>query len=239
LALAPAPSSAHDNTGSSGSALEDSIEYYSLHYGLKNVFDKLVDNHGNGYEPLYGVRNFRMVLNGVAYRGGANNAYNRNGIRNNSNPLPNEGLQNLCEEGFSEAVYLYPTRYSTAPKSISCRTRQGGDNTLTYLQESPLSSESATKRILQLLHRHLTDPQAAKPVYMHCWNGWHASGFISAVSLRQFCGISAEDAVDYWNKNTDGANKGSSYDKIRARIRAFKPYADLTVSDAVKARICL
>lgn len=62
--------------------------------------DKLVDNTGEGYDALYGTRNVRAVLNGVYYRGGANNYYNKHLKRKNSNPLPDEGLLHLCEEGF-------------------------------------------------------------------------------------------------------------------------------------------
>lgn len=216
---------------------DEAIEAYRNRYGLTNVYDKRVDNHGNGFEPLYGTRNFRAVLNGVVYRGGANNAYNRNGKRNNSNPLPNEGLQNLCEEGFNSAVYLYSTRYSSAPKAVRCTSRLGGENNLQYLQESPLNSESAALRILSLVYTKLTSATDHTPVYLHCWNGWHASGYVSALILRQFCGYSAEQAVAYWNRNTDG-NDGSSYDSIRKRIRAFKPGTNMQIDAALQAQVC-
>lgn len=218
-------------------AKEDTIEAYVNRYGLTNIFDKRVDNRGNGFEPLYGTRNFRVVLNGVVYRGGANNAYHRDGKRNNSNPLPNDGLQNLCEEGFNTSVYLYSTRYSSAPKTVHCTSRLGGENTLQYLQESPLSSESAALRILALVHTKLTSATDHTPVYLHCWNGWHSSGYISALILRQFCGYSAEQAVDYWNRNTDG-NNGSSYDSIRKRIRAFRPGSNMQIDAALQAQVC-
>jgi hypothetical protein len=219
--------------------LEDSLQYYQLRYGLRNVFDKRVDNQGNGYEALYGVRNFRTVLSGVVYRGGANNAFNRNGVRHNSNPLPNEGLQNLCEEGFDQAVYLYPTRYNSAPKSVSCRkTKDGSTNTLRYSQISPLAGDTASKSILKLVNDRLNSG-VSNPLYVHCWNGWHASGYISTLILRQFCGVSAEDGVAYWNKNTDGVNKGASYDKIRAKIRAFQPYPEFSISKSLQSQLCI
>src|SRR5688572_20250145 len=55
-------------------------------YGLPSATRKLVDNRGNGYENLYGTRNFRSVLANRLYRGGANNSYNRYGSRSNTNP---------------------------------------------------------------------------------------------------------------------------------------------------------
>ena len=68
---------------------------------------KVTDNWGNQFEDLYGTRNMRPVLHGVAYRGGANNYYHKRNKRKNQNPLPSDGLLNLCQEGFSGAVYLY------------------------------------------------------------------------------------------------------------------------------------
>ena len=220
------------------SSINDTVDYYQTHYGLRNVYDKRVDDHGNGYEPLYGVRNFRVVLNGLVYRGGANNAFNRHGVRNNSNPLPPEGLKNLCEEGFSESVYLYPTRYSTDPSSLNCQSRRGESNTLKYAQLSPLASDAAAKSILKIVNDHLNNPMTHGPLYLHCWNGWHASGYISALILRQFCGMSAEDSVAYWNRNTDGVNKGPSYERIRTKLRKFVPYADMSLPAELKAKVC-
>ena len=84
---------------------------YRARYRLADATQKLVDNKGNGYENLYGVRNFRAVLGGIYYRGGANNAYHRTNKRGNENPLPSDGLQNLTESllaarVLSPGVYL-------------------------------------------------------------------------------------------------------------------------------------
>ena len=207
-------------------------------YPLKTASEKLVDNQGNGFEKLYGVRNFRAVLNGVYYRGGANNVYNKHGKRKNSNPLPAAGLENLCEEGFSQAVYLYSTNFSGAPKSVRCRDFQGNENVLTYSQISPLSYRREDQReLLTLIHDRIRDPRRG-PIYDHCWNGWHASGFVAAITLRQFCGFTKEQAVAYWNLNTDGNNKSPGYNKVRNQISAFQPFADLDISEAERAAIC-
>ena len=205
-------------------------------YALPDVYTKLVDNYGNGYEELYGTRNFRAILKGVAYRGGANNAYNRNGKRNNSNPLPNEGLDNLCREGFKHSVYLYPTNYATAPKVTNCTDKTSASNTLNYLNETPYS-DTDVRAMLELVHASIMDSSRG-PIYFHCWNGWHASGLISAMILKQFCGYNDDEAVAYWDKNTDGNNKGSGYDGIRQRIRKFVPHVDLQISKSQRAEIC-
>lgn len=212
-------------------------EEYRQRYGLRSAAQKLVDNRGNGFENLYGTRNFRAVLNGVFYRGGANNAYHRTSKRNNSNPLPNDGLENLCQEGFTTAIYLYSTNYASAPHTVNCRMNDGSPNQLTYKQVSILSaSNSEIRSVLELILEHVRVP-ARGPVYAHCWNGWHASGITAAYALRQFCGFSGEQAVRYWNENTDG-NNGSSYEGVRSKIRAFRPFPGLELTAAERTVLC-
>jgi hypothetical protein len=210
---------------------------YRARYARPDAKSKLVDNHGNGFEPLYGTRNVRAVLSGIYYRGGANNAYNRSHKRANQNPLPNEGLQNLCEEGFSTALYLYSTHFSTAPHTVNCKMNDGSSNQLVYKQVSILSaSNTQIHDVLALILSSLRDPNKG-PIYAHCWNGWHASGMTAAFTLKQFCGFSAAQAVAYWNVNTDG-NDGSAYNGIRNKIKAFVPFPDLSLTAEEKAAVC-
>lgn len=209
------------------------FDYYKQHFALKDIYSKLVDNAGNGYENLYGVRNFRAVLHGVYYRGGANNAYNKYGKRNNQNPLPNLGLNNLCAENFGIAIYYYPTNYKNAPHVIDCKAGTE-NNTLNYLNYPALNSKNH-ELILELIYKR-TQGLISGPIYGHCWNGWHASGLMAALSLRQFCDFSEEAAISYWVKNTDGNSKG--YDKIKAMIRNFKPLSKFKISTETKQVIC-
>ena len=71
------------------------IEVYKSRYGVECVQDKITDNKGEGFDALYGTRNFRVVLHGVAYRGGGNNYYHNTNKRGNKNPLPLDGLNAL------------------------------------------------------------------------------------------------------------------------------------------------
>ena len=213
----------------------DSIDTYRERYDLKDVFQKRVDDRGEGFEPLYGTRNFRRVLDGVMYRGGANNKHHRDHRRNNVNPLPDDGLQNLCEEGFDEAVYLYSTRFESAPESVDCHDFNGHRNHLDYRSISPFESHGAAE-LLRLIHRHLAAVGSGRPVYFHCWNGWHASGFISALALRQFCNFSAGEAVTYWRANTDGHDRGR--ESLLAKIRSFQPDPTLRISPSLRHRVC-
>ena len=205
-------------------------------YGLDDLFEKATDNHGSGLEELYGTRNFRMIPRGVAYRGGANNKWLADGPRDNTNPLPDAGLTNLCEEGFSESYYLYTTNYDDAPKQVSCTSPVAGGRTLTYLQRSA-SNEDQSYDMLHSVYESIRDRDRG-PVYLHCWNGWHASGLIAAKILRQFCGLSAEEAVRYWELNTDGHNTAPRYEGIRRRIREFEPYPEFAITGDEAAMVC-
>ena len=44
------------------SVLLEKINEYKLRYKVNCVQDKITDNQGNGFEELYGTRNFRVVL---------------------------------------------------------------------------------------------------------------------------------------------------------------------------------
>ena len=76
------------------------------------------------------------------------------------------------------------------------------------------------------------------PVYLHCWNGWHASGYISALILKQFCGMSDIEATAYWDLGTDGANTSPRYNSIRENIKNFQPYQEFMLTSESGERIC-
>ena len=216
------------------------IDDESTHGGfkVKTALEKIVDNQGNGFERLYGTRNVRAVLKGFTYRSGANNYFHRAEKRPNKNPMPNDGLENLCKEGFTRVVYLYKENFNSAPKEVKCRTRDGRKNRLEYLQINGLTrNEVETKKLLGLIREHLMDSKKGRFI-AHCWNGWHASGFVAAVTLRQFCGFSGEEAVSYWDTATDGNNQEPAFERIRQRIRDFKPSAELEIPRGLRAKAC-
>lgn len=215
---------------------DSNIQEYKDRYALKDAFHKLIDNKGEGYAPLYGIRNFRTVLSGVMYRGGANNYYHKIDPRPNSNPLPEDGLENLCKQGFDLAVYLYSTNFESASKSKTCKTVTGQMNTLRYVQISAFEKGNP-EIILKYIYDSLVN-QYDGPIYTHCWNGWHASGLVSALALRQFCGVSSQKAVAYWDKATDGINTDSNYEKVRKLVRDFKPSADLMLTEDLQKKVC-
>jgi rhodanese-related sulfurtransferase len=233
-------------------SLGESIAKYKQRYPLVDPLQKLIGPHGkvpdgiSGVDKdklaseLKGVRNFRVVLGGLMYRGGKIHPLDGkknpdDGKKDNHYPLPDYGLKNLCEQGFGEAVYLYASRMSEKQIEKSCISG-GASNVLTYRKLPPLNSEANATEILKIMHRRLTGADN-RPVYVHCWNGWHASGYISALALRQFCGVSLEQAIAYWDLNTDHVC-GSSYEHVREKIRAFKMKPELEVGEEIKGLIC-
>jgi hypothetical protein len=206
-------------------------------YALTGAKQTLTGDHGAGYDDLYGTRNVRAVLDGVFYRGGANNQYHRTDKRHNKNPLPTDGLENLCRQGFGAAIYLYPTRYDTAAKETTCQTVDGGEGHLAYEQISTQHGKKADLRaVFAMIMLHIAEPQRGA-IYAHCWNGWHASGYLGAVALRQFCGFTGAEAVRYWNQTAKGASN-ADHDSTKDRITKFKPFPEYVLTDEQRAAMC-
>tara|TARA_B110000285_G_scaffold25376_1_gene24376 strand:+ start:252 stop:1964 length:1713 start_codon:yes stop_codon:yes gene_type:complete len=211
-------------------------DYYVNRYKEPDLMYKVIDNFGNGFDSLYGTRNMRTILHGVAYRGGANNYYHKTNKRKNNNPLPDDGIANLCQEGFSHSIYLYKNNWDTAPEYETCDCVNQTQNDMEYSQYD-YYDKAHIKEMLELIYVSATDPNTG-PVYLHCWNGWHASGFISAVILKQFCGFSDLDATSYWDLGTDGANTSPRYNSIRKKIMDFEPYPEFKLEDSLGNKLC-
>ena len=218
-----------------GFDLKNEVSFYEKKYPLTSANQKLVDNQGNGYEDLYGTRNLRVVLAGVYYRGGANNVNNKYGERSNMNPLPEIGLTNLCKEGFGLSIYFYNQNYDNSSSVINCVTRAESLNTrMDYVQITAAKKQNH-QQLLQLIYNRIQG-RINGPIYGHCWNGWHASGLIAALALRQFCGWSAQSAINYWEQNTDGNSKG--FASIKSYIKSFEFNQDLEITAEQKKLIC-
>lgn len=214
----------------------ESINQYKKHFGLTDLHSKKVNNRGNGDEELYGVRNFRVVLHGVYYRGGANNVYNKNQKRKNNNPLPDIGLENLCKENFGTAFYFYTDNANLMKTNTICETNANkSKNNLHYTQMTAFN-EANQIELLKRIHQHIVNMET-KPIYGHCWNGWHASGLVASLSLMQFCHYSNQQALDYWIRNTDKNDNG--YKSVKRRILNFKRIPELEIDDRYRKEICI
>jgi hypothetical protein len=211
--------------------LDDKVNYYQNLFKKDCLEDKITNNSGDGFDLLYGTRNMKTILYGIAYRGGANNFYHKTDKRDNRNPLPGDGLQHLCDYGFTESIYLYSKNFDSA--NI---TYYNSDSTnILHYQKNTLNDTSNLRKVVNLVKERIDYPELG-PIYLHCWNGWHQSGYISAVILMQFCSYSNQKALEYWIANTDGNHKG--YENVKNRILDFEPFKDIKISKEIQEKIC-
>lgn len=210
--------------------------FYKNRYLETDLLKKITDNYGNKNENLYGTRNLRPILHGVAYRGGGNNYYHSTNKRKNQNPLPDDGLINLCQEGFSKSVYLYQRNFDSSYNQIGCNCITGEKNQVEYVQLDYFDENHVYQMIKMVYESALYD--SVGPVYLHCWNGWHASGYISAILLKQFCGYTNLEATSYWDIATDGANQSPRYRSIRNKINNFVPIEEFKLRDQEGNKLC-
>lgn len=229
----PATAMPPENSKLEWADLSSTAAQWKSHYNVDDPYTKITNDHGDGNEDVYGTRNFRVVLHGVYYRGGANNTYNKFLKRSNMNPLQDNALKNLCEEGFGKSIYFYPNNFSSAQRKTICGDAKG-NNRLDYQQLTAFNKANHETILNQIFQR--IKGQINGPIYGHCWNGWHASGLIAAMALQQFCDWSPSEAGDYWKKNTDGNSKG--YDAVLRQVMSFKKITSLQISSSEKAAIC-
>ena len=165
---------------------------------------------------FHGIRDYRLVMQGVLYRGGANNG---------RNPLNQNELDALCEEGMGTAYYLYSTGFH-GPSVIHC-----AKGNLSYKYQGWQGKGRAA------VHQAIYDTikSKGKPVFVHCWNGIHATGAVAATALVQFCGISAKQAVDYWKV---GIAPKVQYQSVIQDIQHFRSNPNLELTPEERAAYC-
>jgi len=182
-----------------------------------------VDVEIPGFGP--GIRFLKPVLGGVLYRGGGPGTHT---------PLSTEALKKLCESGFSNAIYVYG---SGTLADVPCTTRDGKTNTLHY--QGITWQGAGQSRIMKMIHDTALDPNQG-PIFLHCWNGWHASGSVAANSLQQFCGKSSSQALEYWRRN-EPSSSGSFpnvTDTQSGSIATFRKDPGLELSRNIGDAIC-
>jgi hypothetical protein len=120
---------------------------------------------------FHSIRDYREVMPGVLYRGGANNGHA---------PLREDQLKALCEAGFGCAVYLYRTGFS-GPSTVQC-----SKGSLRYITEGWEGKGRAA--VNQQIYDVIQSKD--KPIFIDCWNGIPATGAAAATALMQFCNTS-------------------------------------------------
>ena len=165
---------------------------------------------------FHGIRDYREVMPGALYRGGANNG---------RAPLTTAQLDALCDAGMGTAIYLYTTGFR-GPTTVHCAR-----GSLEYIYDGWEGGGRAA------VHRKIYDTikQGGPPVFIHCWNGIHATGAVAATALVQFCGLSTRQALAYWKV---GVAPAVQYPKVIQGIMAFHPDPQLTLTPEERARYC-
>ncbi len=173
-----------------------------------------------GTKAKYGTDRFRMVMPGTLYRGGSSGS---------KGPLSNSSLQALCKDGFKVAAYVYGSgwNHSNTTQLITCNK-----NEMSYLMRR-WDHPREVHQLLEKLHHLITTEEG--PMYVHCWYGVHASGYVATVALMQFCNLSPAQGVAYWNSNVP---QKLQYTKVQNRIRNFKPDPALQLTSEQQARVC-
>lgn len=178
------------------------------------VLDTLIPN-----KPA-GTRQFLTVLPGVLYRGGGPGG---------QRPLPLKALRSLCEDGFSTAVYAYQLGF-VDPGPVTCTNRlTGRPNTLRYVA-GEATNPAFKAKFLAIVHDVAVNASKG-PVFVHCWNGRHASGELAAIALRQMCDLNGAQASDYWLRHAGGF-------PLISRIGKFQPLSMLRVPFDVQGVLC-
>lgn len=202
-------------------------------FGLGSLEKRSIDNKGKGDERFSGTRNFRVVLYDLVYRGGGDNLHLKDTIPKYYlwNPMPIAGIRQLSDIGFDQSVYLYSYNFDYwYPTSRIDSLSAAGFN---YICR-PKLNDYLDDYMKDIMGRAADSVPGM--VYIHCWNGWHQSGLLSAYTLMQFCDYSNAEALKYWENCTDGNYKG--FAAVKKNIRNFEPAKEFYFTDDQKARFC-
>lgn len=191
-------------------------DHYTHRYNPRSVIRDYITN-----DNLKHLKRMKVALDGVLYWGGGDYG---------TNPLGRAAIEGLCDEGFSAAIYVYGGGGSL--RGANCAS--GTTDYLNILYSSR-GNYKALERYLRLVKERIDNPDQG-PIYLHCWNGIHASSQMAATALIQFCGISHADAVKVFRENSEGTS--ASYPHVARGIQAFKPYPSLAITPDQKRIVC-
>ncbi len=187
------------------------------------AFAKNSQAQTGGDRPV--IKDFQTTIEGVLYRGGSRGA----------NPLSEKQLQYLCEEGVGHAIYTYDTGFKKAP-ARTCTMKNGRPGKIEYSYFRFLDKKGIEDS-MRAIHNSIVNP-AEGATFVHCWNGWHASGEIAAMALKQFCDYSDSQAKEYWKANIGDKGNLPKYGRVLTRIENFQPLPSLKLNLKQQSQVC-
>lgn len=150
------------------------------------------------------LKNVQHVLGGLLTRAGVKN----------QQPLNRQELTELCEQGYTNAYFLY----------------RGAPNMTVECSRGSIHYRSGSN-VDEILGNVAQGLNSGEKTFVHCNNGAHASGLQAALALRQFCGVSGAEAFRYWQNNLGGYPLAEPYlSAIRRRIMNFSPRQSMAVA---------
>lgn len=196
-------------------------------------FQSVYGNPSNAYtitqtEMNQGQTRPKAVLKGVYYFGGVDKKESL------TSPLSSGYRNLLCGHGFTQAY----TVYNAPTTSTSCSK---GTMEYTRIAEAAESADGGprVKAMMQKIHEIIKADGKKGPIYLHCAYGVHASNTISQMVLKQFCGISDEEASRNWDRVNYANSLGATgVAKQKAKIRAFRPDPALSLTAEERAIVC-
>ncbi len=199
------------------SSLSQQADYYQELYNNPSTPTQISKSQMN-----QGETRPKALLKGVFYFGGSDK----------KRETLSSGYQGLlCLEGFSQAYSVY----TKVNKTASC---SAGEMNYNYIG-TPKADGSRPREVMQSIYQVIKAGGSLGPIYLHCYYGVHASNSYAQMALKQFCGISNEQAVDNWNKvnlydSLDAANKAKQLEIIRS----FQPYPEFAITAAERSVVC-
>jgi hypothetical protein len=169
-----------------------------------------------------------VVIPGILDRGGVS------GTRG----LNKSELLQLCKKGFSEAIYFYTKGFRK--QTVSCTNEWGQKNTTRYVNyKTQKSHYRPGKKGLYDMLKDINNVVKNKkgPIYIHCHNGWHATGISAAIAARQFCGYDKQKSVGYLKVTTDG-NFSTIASWGPGKVKAFSLKNEFLWSKSTRAKLC-
>lgn len=191
---------------------------------------RLVDRAGQGPDAKPSVFvNMRAVLPGLVFRSGVNPAYSPPV----KSPLSSSAMNVACATGFDKAYFLYDKRI---PEPLAQCVRDGRPAQLSYFKATVTVGSTGRDVVLGAIHAAIMSGER-HPILLQDIGGRHAAGYISAIVLRQFCGMSADQAVAYYDATDDDDSRKNGQELVR-KIKCFTPLAHFSIPAATKMKVC-